>query len=225
MAAGCSDSGGTTTTTAPTTSPPETIVTTTTTLTTTTTTTTAATATTTTIDPLARPDKLVSNFDRNSADDFDTTGDDLWRAMLEIADLFNYLESNPVGTGEEMLGLMYLPSHGSWEGLLGGFEELVENDWTYVDPGTQTVAVDVDEVEGDTAIVRWASKRGDQHIADSAGTVVKTYRGWDLDILTYELLRGEDGRWRIAETLGRLNPVPDEALAEMVPVEWTGRDQ
>ena len=228
LAAGCSGSSTETTIASqPTTAPPTSVATTSppTTAATTTTQAPTTTVTTTTADPLARPEKLVSNFDRDSVDDFDTTGDNLWRVMLEIADLFNYLEGHPIGTGEEMLSQTYLPSHGSWEGLLGGFNELAENQWRYVDAGTQTVAIEVKEVDEDRAVVRWASQRGDQLIANRAGDVVKTYSGWDLDILTYVLLRADDGRWRIAETIEVQRPVPPQALDDMVPVEWQGREQ
>lgn len=202
----------TTTTTAPTTAPPTTAAPTTTTA-----------APPTTADPLARPEVLVSNFDRESVDDFDTTGDNLWAVMLEIEDLFNYLEGTPSGSGEEMLGMMYGQSYPDREMLLKGFDELAQNDWRYVDAGTETVAIDVDELAADEATVRVATRRGDQRIADAEGNVVKVYRGWDLDVLTYVLQRQTDGRWLIADFVGRLHPVPDTILAAMVPIEWTGR--
>ncbi|MGA9596307.1 MAG: hypothetical protein WBV06_09125, partial [Acidimicrobiia bacterium] len=77
----CSSTGSETTTT--TTAPSSTTTTATSTTTTTTATTTASTTqptatTTTTADPLGRPEVVVSNMNRDSVDDFDPTGDDLY---------------------------------------------------------------------------------------------------------------------------------------------------
>lgn len=203
----------TTTTTAP---PPETT-------TTTSTTTTTTQAPTTTVDPLARPDVLVSNFDRESVDDFDTKGDNLWVVMLEIQDLYDYFEGNPEGSGEEMLGLLYTPDYRNFDVLADDLQELADNDWRYVDAGTRTLAIDVEDVSGDAAVVAWASERGEQLVADAEGTIVKTLEGWDLDLITYRLHRGDDGRWRIAEFVDRVHPVPTDVLDAMVPVQWKGR--
>lgn len=205
--------------------PPSTVTTTSTAPTTTTTTTTSTTlpATTTTLDPLARPDILVSNFDRDSVDDFDTTGDDLYRVVMELEDLYDFFEGNPSGTGREMLGWIYTDEYASFDRLTEDLDRLIANDWRYVDRGTETIAIDVESVSGDAAIVKWASRRGDQQIADADGNVVKTLAGWDLDLITYRLERGADGHWRIAELLERLSPVPQQVIDSMVPVEWSGR--
>ncbi len=217
----CSGSATTTTSLATTTAPPTTTSTTTTTVPPTTSTTESPSAT---VDPLARPEKLVSNFDRDSVDDFDTTGDNLWQVMLEIEDLLNFLEVNPLSSGEEMLGLAYGDSYPDRAFLVEAFHELAANDWHYIDAGSEIVAIEVDSIDDRDSIVRVASRRGDQLVADSQGQVVKTYQGWELDVLTYALRLGDDGRWRIADFLGRLSPVPQSVLDDMVPVEWKGRD-
>ena len=125
VAASCSGSTTPTTTVAPATAPPTTTTVTTTTVPPTTVTTTTTEPPPTTIDPLARPDKLVSNFDRDSVDDFDTTGDNLWRVMLEIADLFNYFEGNPTGHWRRDARANFsTQSHASSTSLSQGFEEL-----------------------------------------------------------------------------------------------------
>ncbi|MDJ0499068.1 MAG: hypothetical protein QNJ89_14640, partial [Acidimicrobiia bacterium] len=101
--------------------------------------------------------------------------------------------------------------------------ELTDNDgWRYVDPGIQLLGVRVDSVDGDTATVTVADKRGTQVVADSAGNPVKRYDGWEPEVTSYTFVRGVDGRWRIADldTLGPMGEVEAEGL---VPVEWKGR--
>ncbi len=116
-------------------------------------TTTSEPETTTTVDPMARPDKLVSNFDRASVDDFDTTGDNLYRIALELADFFNYLEGHPPDgrrdAGSDVQRWLPVPRR-----ILRDFKELVDNNWHYVDQGIHTVAIDVMDIEGDRALVR-----------------------------------------------------------------------
>ena len=206
----------TTTTTTPTTAPPTTAAP----------TTTAAQVTTTaptpTEDPLARPGVLVSNFDRESVDDFDTTGDDLYRIALELDDMFNFLEGQPEGTGEEMVSLMYEPTYPYWVDLVGAFNELAENEWRYVDAGMETTGIDVLERTGNTASIRLTSRRGEQVIVDATGAEVKRIPGWELDIATFAIQRGPDGRWRYSN-VSEFKAPTDEDLDRLVPVEWIGR--
>lgn len=187
-----------------------------------TTTTEPETTTTTTVDPLARPEVLVSNFDRASVDDFDTTGDDLYRIALELDDLYNYFEGNPADSVDEMLNLMFTPDYPYRDIQAQYFGELVKNDWHYVDPGIETVAIDVISVSGDTAVVRSATRRGEQIVVDSTGAVAKTYPGWSLDAGESVLKRGEDGRWR-TDSVSENSPVSEEDLTSWVAVDWQGR--
>lgn len=220
LLAACS---GTSSAAAPTTttSPPTTTVTTTT--TSPPTTTTEPSTTTTTTDPLARPDVLVSNPNRSSVDDFDTTGDDLYRVVMELRDLFVYLEGHPTGTAEEMVSLMYQPSHPSYNLVLAGFRELTDNSgWHYVDPGVETLGVELVAVSGNTAVFAVADRRDEQRIADATGSVVRTYEGWDGRVTTITYERGTEGRWRYAD-LEPSRPLSDAELETMVRVEWVGR--
>ncbi|MEA2001117.1 MAG: hypothetical protein U9N84_04415 [Actinomycetota bacterium] len=187
------------------------------------TTTTKPPITTTTVDPLARPDVLVSNVNRESVDDFDTTGDDLYRVVMELRDLFVYLEGSPTGSADEMLSLMFEPDYPFWDPIMAGFLELTENaGWHYIDPGVETLGIELVEVDGDRAVFRLAGKRGVQVIADDTGNTVKTYDGWDREVPTITYKRGSDGRWRYADLESSV-PISDEELATMVPIDWTGR--
>jgi hypothetical protein len=222
LAAGCSDSGSATTSAAPTTAPPATSTTVTTTAPPISTTTTTVVPTSTTVDPLARPDKLVSNFDRDSVADFDTTGDDLYRIVLEIADLFNYLEGSPLDSAAAMADLLVAESYPFRQQIVRDFSELADNGWRYADPGIETVGIEVLEVIDGEAIVRVADKRGDQVIVDKNGDVAVTYDGWDLDVATFTYKRGDDGRWRYAD-VGPFLPATQADLESMVPIDWSGR--
>ena len=171
----CSGTGAetTTTTTAPSsTTTTATSTTTTTTSTTTTSTTqppaTTTTTTTTTADPLARPEVVVSNMNRDSVDDFDPTGDDLYHVAIELVDLFNYLEGHPTGTAEEMAGLMYEPDYPYWDEIVANFEELTSHPgWHYADAGIRTLGIEVLDVSGDTATVVVVEDRDIQLIRDA----------------------------------------------------------
>ena len=190
------------------------------------TTTTISTTTTlapTTVGPMTRPEVLVSNVNRTSIDDFDTTGDDLYRVMMELTDLFVFLEGNPTGTAEDMVSLMFEPSYPVWNPILVGFRELTDNPgWHYVDKGVETLGVELVNTTDDSAVLRVADQRTEQAIASADATVVKTYTGWDRKVTTITLARGADGRWRYSDLLPSV-PISDTDLAEMVPVEWTGR--
>ena len=49
----------------------------------------------------------------------------------------------------------------------------------YVDAGTSTVAIDVDTVDGEHGLVRWASERGEQvDRRQSAEKLCKALNGW-----------------------------------------------
>lgn len=189
----------------------------------TTTATTTTVVTTTTADPLARPDKLVSNFDRSSVDDFDTTGDDLYRVVMELVDLFNYLEGNPTGTGEDMAGFMFERDYPFWDPIVLDFDELVQNPgWHYVDAGIRVLAIEVISVDGDTATVKIADERGEQLIADADKQIVRQFPGWERKVSTFTFARGSDRRWRFA-ALTPSQPISDEDLAMLTPVDWKGR--
>jgi hypothetical protein len=160
---------------------------------------------------------------RDSVDDFDPTGDDLYRVAMELIDLFNYLEGHPLGTAEEMASLMYELDYPSWDAIVAGFEELTANPgWHYTDPGIRTLGIDVLEVSDTTALVKRVHEREAQHIRDADDVVVREYLGWEplVTIVTYQ--RGDDGRWRIAD-FEPSRPATDEDMAGLVPVEWTGR--
>jgi hypothetical protein len=169
-----------------------------------------------------RPEKLVSNFDRESVDDFDTTGDDLYQVVVEIADLFNYLEGQPLEDPLSMVDLLTTPTYPYRDQILRDFTELTANGWRYADPGIETVGIEVLSVDGDQAVVIVADRRGDQVLVDSGGQVAMLYRGWDLDKATFTFERGTDRRWRYAD-VGEFTPASEEDLASMVPVDWTGR--
>jgi len=172
---------------------------------------------------MTRPEVLVSNVNRTSIDDFDTTGDDLYRVMMELTDLFVFLEGNPTGTAEDMVSLMFEPSYPVWNPILVGFRELTDNPgWHYVDKGVETLGVELVNTTDDSAVLRVADQRTEQAIASADATVVKTYTGWDRKVTTITLARGADGRWRYSDLLPSV-PISDTDLAEMVPVEWTGR--
>jgi hypothetical protein len=167
---------------------------------------------------------LVSNVNRSSIDDFDTTGDDIYRVVMELRDLFVYLEGNPTGNAEVMMSLMFEPEYPFFGEIFVGFLELTENPgWRYVDPGVETLGVELVEISGDEAVVRMADQRGPQVIANAEGTTVKTYEGWERKVTTLTFRRGSDGRWRYAD-LEPSVPITDNELAHMIPVEWTGRD-
>ena len=211
------------TTTSPPPSSTTTVAVTTTSTTSTTTTTTTLPTTTTTLDPLARPEILISNVNRDSIDDFDTTGDDLYRITLEILDLFNFLEGNPTDSADEMVSLMFERDYPFWNPIMVNVLELTDNPgWRYVDPGFQPLGIEVISVDVDTAVVRVADIRGEQVIADSAGNVVKRFPGWDAELTEVVLRRGTDGRWRYHDSTS-LSPLGDGDLERLVPVDWEGR--
>jgi hypothetical protein len=218
----CSNSPADPTTTAPpatTTIPPVTTTATTAAPTTTTT----PPVTTTTTNPPVRPDVLISNPNRDSIDEFDTTGDDLYRVVMELRDLFVYLEGHPTGTAEEMVALMFEPEYPYWDSILAGFRELTDNPgWHYVDPGVETLAVELLSASGDQATLRIADQRANQVVATTNGEVVRTYDGWPPRLISYTYRRGDDGRWRYAD-LSSSTLVSDGVLVTMVPVEWQGR--
>ena len=219
--AACSETSPTTTP-----APPATTVTTTPpTTTSTTSTTTTMAATTTTVDPLARPEVLISNVNRDSIDDFDTTGDDLYRISLELLDLFSYLEGSPTSDASKMVALMFERDYPHWDPILVSFLELSENPgWHYTDPGLEPLGVRVLNVSGDLATVQFADVRGEQIIEDVNGTVVKTYPGWAPELTTVTLRRGVDGKWRFADAEPSIAP-SDSDLSALVKVEWEGRGQ
>lgn len=222
LVGGCS---GTTSETTTTTAPPTTSTTSTTTSTTAAPppTTTTTLAPTTTVDPLARPDVLVSDFDREAVEDFDTTGDDLYRITLELLDLFNYFESNPTVDASGMVSLMFERDYPHWNSIMASFVELAENPgWHYVDAGFQPLGIEVLSVSGDEAIVLFADVRDEQIIADESGVTVKEFVGWDPELTTVTLHRDSDSRWRFADAEPSVAP-SDNELGVLVPVEWTGR--
>ena len=221
----CSGETDETTTSPPPTSTTAPPTTTTTTSTAPTTTTATTLPTTTTVDPLARPEVLVSNVNRDSIDDFDTTGDDLYRITLEILDLFNYLEGNPTDDADEMVSLMFERNYPFWNPIMVNFLELTDNPgWRYVDPGFQPLGIEVLSVDGDTAVVMVADTRGEQIIADDSGTVVKRFPGWEPELTEATLIRGLDGRWRYAD-LTNSSPLEDAVMDSLVPIQWEGRSQ
>jgi hypothetical protein len=212
----------TNTTVAPTTTTATTTTTTPPTTTTTSTTTTQA-PTTTTVDPMARPEVLVSNMNRNSIDDFETTGDNLYRVVMEHQDLFNYLEGNPTGSSEEMVGLLFNSDYPLWNVLISDFDLLSDNPgWRYADPGVETLGIEVLNVDEDVAKVRIADRRGTQVVVNPEGNVVLEFAGWDRSIGTITLRRGEDRRWRFFD-LSPSESLSDDELSSMVPIKWTGR--
>ncbi|MDJ0952634.1 MAG: hypothetical protein QNJ81_03040 [Acidimicrobiia bacterium] len=219
----CSSETSEPTTTAPPTTTVDPVTTTAAPVTTTTTTTTTAAPTTTTVDPLARPEVLVSNVNRSSIDDFDTSSDDLHQVTLEILDLFNYLEGNPLEDATEMVSMMFERDYPYWSPIMVNFLELTENPgWHYVDPGIQPLGIAVISVDTNTAVVRFADTRGTQQIADRNGNIVRVFEGWEPTISNVTMRRGGDGRWRFANA-EPTTPLDDEALSHLVPVEWEGR--
>jgi len=220
MAAGCSGETAETTTT----TLPVTTTTTSTTIAPTTSTTTATLApTTTTVDPLARPDVLVSNVNRDSIDDFDTSKDNVYEAAMELQDLFVFLEGNPTDDANEMMALMFERNYVYWNPIMVGFLELTDNPgWHYVDPGVQTLGIDVLSYEDAVAVIRIADVRPQQIIADSSGDVIKSYPGWERRVSEFTLRRDPDGRWHYAD-VAPSEPLTDLELSTMVPVEWIGR--
>jgi hypothetical protein len=212
-----------------TTAPPTTVATTTTpattstTTTSTTTTTTSEAPTTTTVDPLARPDVLVSNPNRNSIDDFDTTGDNPYFIAMELRDLFVYLEGHPTPSAAEMMDLMFEPDYPFFDSISAGFLELAENPgWHYSDPGVETLGIALISHDEDTFIVEIADQRELQTISDTENHVVKTYGGWTRRISSFTYHRGDDGLWRYSGA-SESRPIDDTDVAGMVPVDWTGR--
>jgi hypothetical protein len=222
LVGGCSGTTAETTTTVATTTSTSTTSTTATTPPATTTTTTML-APTTTVDPLARPDVLASNVNRDTIDDFDTSGDNLYLVAMELKDLFVYVEGNPTTDADEMVSLMYEPSYPGWNSIMLGFLELTDNPgWSYTDPGTQTLGIQVVSVDGDTAIVNVADQRIEQVISTPEGEIVRTYDGWERRLTAVTLTRRADGQWRIASA-EPLDAPTDADVASMVAVEWTGR--
>jgi hypothetical protein len=212
-----------------TTTPPTTVATTTTTSTTTTTTSTTSTtttseaSTTTTIDPLARPDVLVSNPNRDSIDDFDTTGDNPYLIAMELRDLFVFLEGHPTTSAAEMMDLMFEADYPYFDSISAGFRELTENPgWHYSDLGVETLGIALISHEEETFTVEIADQRELQTISDTENHIVKTYDGWNRRISEFTYSRGNDGLWRYSGA-SESRPIDDSDLADMVPVDWTGR--
>ena len=220
---GCSGTASETTTTTVTTTTSTTSTTSTTAAPPTTTTTTLAP--TTTVDPLARPDVLVSNVDRNSIDDFDTSGDNVYLVAMELQDLFVYLEGSPTDDADQMASLLFERDFVYWNPIMIGFLELTDHPgWHYSDPGVETLAIEVVEYSGSEAVVRIADHRAEQVITGSNNEFVKRYDGWNRRITEFTLRRGLDGLWRYADAQPS-ESASDENLASMVKVEWTGRDR
>ncbi|MCP4304402.1 MAG: hypothetical protein GY788_05895 [bacterium] len=165
----------------------------------------------------------MSNVNRNSIDDFDTSGDNLYEMAMELKDLFVFLEGNPTDDAEAMVSLMYEPSYPGWNSIMVGFLELTENPgWAYTDPGTQTLGIEVVSVSGDSAVVNVADQRSEQVVSTQEGEIVRTYDGWDRRMTAVTLTRRTDGRWRIASAEPLISPT-DEEIDSMVKVEWVGR--
>ncbi len=187
------------------------------------TTTTTMPATTTTVDPLARPDVLVSNVNRGSIDDFDTSKDNVYEAVIELLDLFTYLEGNPTGDADEMVSLMFERNYPYWNPIMVGFLELTDNPgWRYVDPGDEIIAADLVSSDGDSAVLRIVHQRSRQIVTDDDGSIVREYDPNPLRATTFTIARGLDGFWRFAD----VDPSEAVATAEierMTPVEWKGR--
>lgn len=224
LVAGCSgETAGTTTFPPPTSTStvPDSTTTTSTTLPTTTTTT--LPATTTTADPLARPDVLVSNVNRDSIEDFDTSKDNVYEAAMELRDLFVFLEGNPTDDAKQMMSLLFERNYPYWNPIMVGFLELTDNPgWHYSDPGVKSLGIEVVELERELAVVRIADVRPEQIITDGSGQVVKEYDGWQQRVSEFTLRRGADGLWRYAD-VSPSEPISDEELRAMVQVEWIGR--
>ncbi len=162
---------------------------------------------------------------RDSIDDFDTSKDNVYEAAMELQDLFVYLEGNPTDDADAMVSLMYDPDYPYWNPILVGFLELTDHPgWRYIDPGVRTLGIAVVSLDDDTAVVRIADERQGQVIADSEGTVVKEYDGWDPRSLEFTLRRGVDGLWRYADAKTPV-PLTEDVLAGMVTVEWVGRSE
>ncbi|MGA9596759.1 MAG: hypothetical protein WBV06_11410, partial [Acidimicrobiia bacterium] len=160
---------------------------------------------------------------RDSVDGFDLTGNDLYRVAIEFSDLFNYLEGHPTGTAEQMAGLMYEPDYPYWDKIVANFEELTSHPgWHYADAGIRTLGIEVLELSDTTARVVYVEDRDVQLIRDADDVVVREYLGWDPELTTYILRRGDDGQWRIVD-LEPTRPATDEDIASLVPVDWTGR--
>ena len=222
--AACSETSPATTTASPspttvTTAPP------TTTSTTTSTTTATAAVTATTVDPLARPDVLISNVNRDSIDDFDTSKDNIYEAAMELRDLFVFLEGNPTDDANDMVSLMFERDYPQWNPILIGFRELTDNPgWHYVDPGVETLGIELLEGDGTEATLRLAHRRSTQTVADADGEVVRAYDGWELTATVITFRRGPDGLWRYAD-LEPSEEISNDEILKMVPVLWTGREQ
>ncbi len=177
----------------------------------------------TTVEVPARPEVLVSDVNRDSIDDFDTTGENAFYIAMELRDLFVFLEGNPTSSADEMVSLLFEPGYPYWDRITVGFLELTDNPgWRYTDPGVETLGIEVVASENRTAVVRVADLRETQIISNASGQLVKTYDGWNRRVSEFTLRRGTDGLWRYADALPS-EPISDEELATMVPVEWTGR--
>jgi len=191
--------------------------------TTSTTTTTSEAPTTTTVDPLARPDVLVSNPNRDSIDDFDTSGDNPYLIAMELRDLFVFLEGHPAASAAEMMDLMFEPDYPYFDSISAGFLELTVNPgWHYSDLGVETLGIALISYEEDTFTVEIADQRELQAISDTEDHIVKTYDGWNRRISEFTYRRGDDGLWRYSDA-SESRPIDDSDLADMVPVDWTGR--
>ena len=70
---------------------------------------------------------LVSNVNRNSIDDFDTSKDNVYEAAMELRDLFVFLEGNPTEDADEMMALMFERDYPHWSPIMVGFLELTDN--------------------------------------------------------------------------------------------------
>jgi hypothetical protein len=144
---------------------------------------------------------------------------------MELRDLFVFLEGNPTDDASDMVALMFERDYPQWTPILIGFHELSDNPgWHYVDPGVETLGVELIAISEDEATLRFAHRRGDQLIADSTGTIVKTYDGWDLTSTEITFRRGLDGFWRYSDVKPSVSISADD-LDSMVPIEWTGRQK
>ena len=165
----------------------------------------------------------MSNVNRDSIDDFDTSKDNVYEAVMELLDLFTYLEGNPTGDANEMVSLMFERDYPYWNSIMVSFLELTDNPgWHYIDPGIQIIAIEVRDLEADVATVAIVDRREEQLIANSEGVVVQTYPGWLRRESSATLRNGQDGLWRFADVSPSAQ-VTDEQVDRMVAVTWKGR--
>ena len=198
-AAGCSNSTDSVTTTV---FPQPTVVTTTTAVTTSPPTTTTPSSTSTANAPVP---ETPTDPDPAGAE-FDLTGDDLVAVARNWYELYWFLDHNPTGTAADMVDQLYTPTYAQRAEVISGFEELVANDWRYVDSEPRVLGVKILSFAENAAVVWVASERGMadgglQVIADADGNEVKTYPGWDLVVQEMALVRSDsDSRWLVDAT-------------------------